>query len=1407
MLKKLAFLIIAILSFSYLMGLTAGDIAILGVNTDAEKSMIFVALTDIPANTTISFTDNGWNATEQSWRTGEGTISWSHTALVSKGTCITITFTTPPTANLGTVTKSGSFDPAAGGDQILAYEGTTAPTSNTDSIWLYGISIRDWVFANNSNTSDLPTALTNAALAFTGTSTDIDNGYFANGNTAQTEVSVSGTKSQLLALFTDNTKYYTNNTGPLTFPTYTITVIVSEEPVISLSGTLNSFITIVGTPSDAQSYTLMGHNLTANISVTAPTGFEISSNGSSYSSNLSLSPTYNGSIYVRLTGTTLGTFSGNITHTSTGAAQVDLPVSGTVLQTLPPVLHITGTLNKFTMEQGTPSESQSYTLYGENLTQNISITPPSGYQLSQDNINWFSSLSLAPDFNGTIYVRLSGSNITCYNGNINHSSGEAEANLAVTGIVFEPTSVNLLLLDNFYYDEGLALTATRWTAHSGSGTNSVTVQSGNLTYENYPSIAGNYVSLANSGEDINRTFTAQTANSVYASFLVNVTSATTTGDYFIHFGPQNIGTTFRNKIFVKKNDADALSFGLSNAANAAGAVWTDFNYSLNTTYLLVLRYDIFEGAANDVAHLYINPPITINEPAYTLTATDTNTDTANIGSIALRQGSAANAPTLLLDGIRVANSWFNLWGLQANPQIIVIGEPEPMYNIEGNPSDEISHYHLEGQQLAGPITIIAPEPFQISTTGTDGWSTTLQVPLDYNGNIYVRLLGMEVGTYGGYITHNSYGAEEVRVRVDGETFPADVTWNITANLTEFTQEIGTPSAAQSYSLSATNAVTDIIVTATSPFELSTSNSGPWSSSLTLPSSFNSLIYVRMNADTAGDFTGTITHSTANATNYVINVSGTATVSGIFATDLFISEYIEGTSFNKAIEIFNGTGATIDLSQYKLCLYTNGSSTVSYSMSLSGTLEHNDVYVLAHPSADPAILAVADTTSSLVINFNGDDAVALITGETSNPTYIDIFGRIGERPSVGYWGTDPLVTKDKTLVRKLNITYGVTVNPESGFPTLATEWDSYPVDTFTYLDYHIFSPGQQPAAAPTFDPPAGIYSSPINVTISSITPGVTIRYTTDGSTPSETVGTIYTTPVYIDATTTLKAVAYSEDYALSPVSQAIYLFPVNVSTIAELRAGTPGTYYKYTGTGVLTFQQAFRHQKFIQDTTAGILIDDNNGVITTVYNLYDGISNIIGTVAEYGGMMQLTPIADSGPAVSTGNVIIPQEISLNELVSDFEAYESELVKVMNVSFDTADNVITFTNGTLYPMNNGLMNFRTTFYDVDYIGMPVPTGLWNIIGIPNSRVIEGNLFTARFWADFSSAGIVLPAPVVTILVEDNTIILSWEQILGATSYRIEAADDPYGTFTLVETTTNLNVSYPAFPRKFYRVIAIQ
>ena len=82
--------------------------------------------------------------------------------------------------------------------------------------------------------------------------------------------------------------------------------------------------------------------------------------------------------------------------------------------------------------------------------------------------------------------------------------------------------------------------------------------------------------------------------------------------------------------------------------------------------------------------------------------------------------------------------------------------------------------------------------------------------------------------------------------------------------------------------------------------------------------------------------------------------------------LFFSEYIEGTSYNKAIEIYNGTGVPVDLSLYKIQLYSNGGTTPS-ERTLSGTLAHGDVYVIAHGSANAAILAVADITDNVIAN--------------------------------------------------------------------------------------------------------------------------------------------------------------------------------------------------------------------------------------------------------------------------------------------------------------------------------------------------------------------------------------------------------------------------------------------------------
>src|SRR5690606_8916081 len=118
-----------------------------------------------------------------------------------------------------------------------------------------------------------------------------------------------------------------------------------------------------------------------------------------------------------------------------------------------------------------------------------------------------------------------------------------------------------------------------------------------------------------------------------------------------------------------------------------------------------------------------------------------------------------------------------------------------------------------------------------------------------------------------------------------------------------------------------------------------------------------------------------------------------------ASDLIISEYIEGSSFNKAIEIYNGTGAAVDLSTYTVELYSNGAASPSQSVALSGSLADGDVFVLAHGSADALILAETDLVSTAVINFNGDDAIVL----RNSGAVVDAFGQIGVDPGSQWAG--------------------------------------------------------------------------------------------------------------------------------------------------------------------------------------------------------------------------------------------------------------------------------------------------------------------------------------------------------------------------------------------------------------------
>jgi predicted extracellular nuclease len=138
-----------------------------------------------------------------------------------------------------------------------------------------------------------------------------------------------------------------------------------------------------------------------------------------------------------------------------------------------------------------------------------------------------------------------------------------------------------------------------------------------------------------------------------------------------------------------------------------------------------------------------------------------------------------------------------------------------------------------------------------------------------------------------------------------------------------------------------------------------------------------------------------------------------------STDLFFSEYIEGSGNNKALEIFNGTGAPIDLAAggYSVQMFFNGSATAGLTINLTGTVANGDVFVLAQSSASAAILAAADQTNGAGW-FNGDDAVVLRKGST----VLDAIGQAGFDPGAE-WGSGLTSTADNTLRRKTTVETG------------------------------------------------------------------------------------------------------------------------------------------------------------------------------------------------------------------------------------------------------------------------------------------------------------------------------------------------------------------------------------------------
>jgi endonuclease I len=423
------------------------------------------------------------------------------------------------------------------------------------------------------------------------------------------------------------------------------------------------------------------------------------------------------------------------------------------------------------------------------------------------------------------------------------------------------------------------------------------------------------------------------------------------------------------------------------------------------------------------------------------------------------------------------------------------------YILNNGPSAEQA-FTVSGENLTSSILISAPTDYEVSTVSGNGYTSVTLYPVNgviASTPVYLRLkASLPAGSYNNEtVSITTTGATSKTVTCNGTVTTPTLTVSTYA-ISGFAYMVGMgPSTELSFTTGGTSLYSDLTINCPADYEISLVSDGSFGYSLSVTPVSNivpsTTIYLRLKAGLAiGTYNNQeITVSASGATSQIISCSGNVTAglppdtptaldatnitsssftagwnevantssyrldvytgSNNTATDLFISEYVEGSSNNKYIEIFNGTAETADLSDYRLQLYSNGSATPTSNIQLSGTLASGACIVYKNSSATLTLPVGVTATSNAAVNFNGDDALALY--RISSSSFVDIFGNMGEDPGTE-WGTSPLWTINTTLVRKNSVLSGVTSDPASGFPTLSTEWDYYTTDTALYLGSHV-----------------------------------------------------------------------------------------------------------------------------------------------------------------------------------------------------------------------------------------------------------------------------------------------------------------------------------------------------------------
>ncbi|MFM8497827.1 MAG: YDG domain-containing protein, partial [Planctomycetia bacterium] len=738
-------------------------------------------------------------------------------------------------------------------------------------------------------------------------------------------------------------------------------------PAIGGAATTSAFATTYGTASATQAFAVSGSNLAADIVATAPAGFEVSSDGVSFGGTATFAATggsASGSLRLRLAATApAGVYNAqSVVLSSTGATSVNITTAATGNSVGAKALTITGLTAEDKPYDGTTSvvvtgtpvfaglvNGEQFDVTGrvtwafpdENVGDNKALvptgsfaTPSANYTVTQPTL----TASITPSgFTTTDHLRIVSYNIRASEAPPGTGIGTLIAAIGAESYAGHVDQVDLLALQevgsqsgtsasvaaslNAIYGSGTYATGAVNGASTGSGTSGVVYNTSALTLLEERAI-GTASSTGGPRQTLRYKFQPvnSAGSSVFYVYVAHLKSSDTSAD----------AQRRNDQAQEIRADADALPQGTSILYVG------DFNLYRSSE----AAYQTFLSAGNGQAFDPISKP------------GDWHSNSAFVDTFT--QAPLANAPAGFVGGGLDDRFDFQL----VSGEVLSGGAVQyktGSYRAFGNNGSVPKNGSINDARntaLAGLSNRL--EVLNLLTTVSDH----LPVVADYSYQVVAATPSIVVS-------------------------PATLTSALTTTA-------GTPSAPATFTIAGTNLTTALTVTAPTGLQVSTAADSGYATSITVAPTAGTVaettIYVRLAANaSAGTYDSaaiTVSGSGAAPQTVLTAAAGNVVTPGPTIGDLYFSEYVEGSSNNKYLEIYNGGTAAANLADYEVRLFTNGSATATTTQALGSlaggptTLAPGGTLVLRNSGAALTLPAGVTAYASGVTSFSGDDAVAI-----------------------------------------------------------------------------------------------------------------------------------------------------------------------------------------------------------------------------------------------------------------------------------------------------------------------------------------------------------------------------------------------------------------------------------------------